>query len=154
MELSNDHSTADIYKVSAEEASGDEFEVNEVYRNGKQGYNNNYRKGNYGNNQNFSNKPCYNSRAQDNKTGKNWEHKEKDSKITLLQESSHFVLAKFSDSFFRQFNLAMKLRREELKKQGKVHTEMSEITEGDMVHAFGVTEDPAVSPINSLYVKD
>ena len=50
LELSNDYSTADINEVSAEEASGDEFEVNEVNRNGKWGYNNNYRKGNYGNN--------------------------------------------------------------------------------------------------------
>ena len=69
LELSNDHSTADIYDVSAEETSGDKFEVNEVSRNGKQGYNNDYRKGNYGNNRNFSNKPHYNSRTQDNKTG-------------------------------------------------------------------------------------
>ena len=115
LELSNDYSTADIKEVSAEEASGDEFEVNEVNRNGKQGYNYNYSKGNYGNNQNFRNKPHYNSRTQDNKTGKNWVHKEKDSKITLLQESSHFVPAKFSASFFRQFDLTMKLRRDQLR---------------------------------------
>ena len=50
LELSNDYSTAEINEVSAQEASGDKFEVNEVNRNGKQGYNNNYRKGNYGNN--------------------------------------------------------------------------------------------------------
>ena len=42
LELSNDYSTADINEVSAEETSGDEFEVNEVNRNGKQG--NNYKK--------------------------------------------------------------------------------------------------------------
>ena len=99
------------------------------------------KKGNYGNNQNFSNKPHFNNRTQDNKTGKNWEHKEKDSKITLLQESSHFIPVKFSDSFFRQFDLAMKLRKEELKKQGKVNTEVSKITEGDLVEVFGITKD-------------
>ena len=69
LELSNDYSTADINEISTEEASGDEFEVNEVNINGKWGYNNNYRKGNYGNNPNFSNKLHYNSRTQDNKTG-------------------------------------------------------------------------------------
>ena len=58
-----------------------------------------------------------------------------------MQESPHFVLAKFSDSFFRQFDLVMKLRREELKKQGKVDTDVSKITEGDMVRAFGITKD-------------
>ena len=73
--------------------------------------------------------------------GKNWEQKEKDSKITLLCESSHFILAKFSDSFFTQFDLAMKLRREELKKQGKVDTEVSGITKEDLVEAFGITKD-------------
>ena len=75
--------TADIYEVSTEETSGDEFEVNKVNRNDKRGYNNNYRKGNYGNSWNFSNYPHYNSRSQDNKPGKNWEHKEMDFKITL-----------------------------------------------------------------------
>ena len=55
-------------------------------------------------------------------SGKRWRQKEKDSKITLTQESSHFVPAKFSDSFFKQFDLAVKLRREELKKQGVAQT--------------------------------
>ena len=50
IELSNDFLTVNINEVSTEETSGDEFEVNEVSRNGKQGYNNNYKKGNYGNN--------------------------------------------------------------------------------------------------------
>ena len=83
-ELSNDFFTADINEVSAEETSGDKFEVNEVSRNGKWGYGNYYRKGNYSNNQNYSNKTHYNSRTHDNKTGKSWEHREKDSKIMLL----------------------------------------------------------------------
>ena len=71
LELSNDYSTADINKVSAEKTSGDEFEVNEVKRNRKWGYKYIYKKCNYGNNQNFSNKPCDNSRTQENKTSKN-----------------------------------------------------------------------------------
>ena len=41
MELSNDFPIADINDVSAEETSGDEFEVNKVTRNGKWGHNSN-----------------------------------------------------------------------------------------------------------------
>ena len=77
---------------------------------------------------------------QDSKSGKKWEQKEKDSKITLTQGLSHFVPANFSDSFFKQFDLAMKLRREELKKQGITQTEVSKISEGDLVEAFGFTK--------------
>ena len=51
---------------------------------------------------------------------------------------------KFSDSFFRQFDLMMKLRREELKKHGKVDTEVSKITEGDLVETFGITKDQMI----------
>ena len=35
----------------------------------------------------------------------------------------------------------MKLKKEELKKQSWVQTEVSEINEGDLVEAFGVTKD-------------
>ena len=41
----------------------------------------------------------------------------------------------------KQFNLAMKLKREELKKQGKSSNQVNEITESDFIQAFGVTED-------------
>ena len=34
----------------------------------------------------------------------------------------------------------MKLKWEELKKQGKSCTQVNEITEGDLIQAFGVTE--------------
>ena len=93
------------------------------------------------NNHNFSRKTHQNTRTQDGKSGKRWEQKEKDSKITLTQESLHFVPAKYSDSFFKQFDLAMKLRREELKKQGIAQTEVSKISEGDLVEAFGITKN-------------
>ena len=37
--------------------------------------------------------------------------------------------------------MAMKLKKEELRKQGKISTsEVSEITEDDMISAFGVTK--------------
>ena len=48
---------------------------------------------------------------------------------------------KFSDSFFKQFDLVMKLRREKLKKQGIAQTEVSEISEGDLVEAVGITKN-------------
>ena len=35
----------------------------------------------------------------------------------------------------------MQLRKEEIKKQGKVEAEVSEITEDDMINTFGVTKD-------------
>ena len=35
----------------------------------------------------------------------------------------------------------MRIKKEELKKQGKNSTQVNEITEGDMIQAFGVTED-------------
>ena len=106
LELSNDFFPAEVNEVSAEETSGNEFEVNEVSRNGKWGYSNNYKKGNYGYNKNYSSKNCYNGRTQENRSGKKWEQKEKDSKITLTQESSHFIPTKFSNSFFKQFDLS------------------------------------------------
>ena len=35
----------------------------------------------------------------------------------------------------------MKLKREELKKQGKSSNQVNEITESNLIQAFGVTED-------------
>ena len=53
----------------------------------------------------------------------------------------HFIPAQIVESFFKQFDLAMKLRKEELKKQGKVEAEVSEVTEKDVAKVFGVTKD-------------
>ena len=131
---------ADINGISADETSSDEFKVNEVSRGNKWNYNN-YRKNGYSNNQNFGNKTRYNNETQDNKSGNKWECMERDTKITLLQESLHSIPAKFSESFFRQFNVAMQLRKEELKKQGKVNAEVSKVTKDDIINAFGVTKD-------------
>ena len=146
LELSSDFFPVEINEVSTEETSGDEFEVNEVSRNGKWGCKN----GNYGYNKNYSSKPCYNGRSQENKWGKKWDQKEKDFKITLTQESSHFIPAKFSDLFFIQFNLAMMLKRDELKNKGKVETMVSEITKEELVEAFGIMKDPMVRPAEIL----
>ena len=111
MELTNNFALADINEISADKTSSEEFVINKVSR-GKKWSNNNYRKNGYNNNQNFSNKTRYNNKTQDKKSGNKWECKEKDAKITLLQESSHFIPAKFGESIFRQFDIAMQLRKE------------------------------------------
>ena len=67
--------------------------------------------------------------------------KPKDSKITLTQESDHFVPAQFSSDFFKKFDLAMKLKRDELKEQKGKSRQVNEITENNFIQAFGVTED-------------
>ena len=79
--------------------------------------------------------------THDSKPTKKSEQKERDSKITLMHRSSYFIPAQFSNSFFRQFNLAMKLKKDELKKQGKVNAEVSEVTEENFIEAFDVTKD-------------
>ena len=78
----------------------------------------------------------------------------RDSKIILLQESSHFVPAKFGESFFKQFDLAIKLRKEELKKQGRVEAEVSEVTEEDVAKVFGVTKDNMLEAAKILQAEE
>ena len=58
-----------------------------------------------------------------------------------MQESDHYIPTEFSGNFFRQFDLAMKLKRDELKKQGGGSKQVNEITENNFIQAFGVTED-------------
>ena len=62
-------------------------------------------------------------------------------KITLTQESDHYVPTEFSSNFFRKFDLAMRLKRDELKKQGGGSKQVNEITENNFMQAFGVTKD-------------
>ena len=59
----------------------------------------------------------------------------------MTQESDHYVPTEFSGNFFKQFDLAMKLKQEELKRQGKSSNQVNEITESNLIQAFGVTED-------------
>ena len=61
--------------------------------------------------------------------------------ITLLHKSSHFIPARFGKSFFKQFDIAMHLQKEDLKKQGKMDAEVSKVTEEDCIGAFWVTKD-------------
>ena len=141
LELTNNFHSMEVNEMSAEEASGDEFEVNEMSRGKRWGNNNsNYKCSNYSNNHNFNSRPQYN-KPQDNKQGRPWGQKGKDSKITLTQESAHFIPTDFSNDFFKQINLAMKIKWEELKKKGISSTQVNEITEGEMTQAFGVTKE-------------
>ena len=67
--------------------------------------------------------------------------KPRDSKITLTQESDHYVPTQFSGDFFRKFDLAMKLKWDELKEQRGSSRQVNEITENNFIQAFGMTED-------------
>ena len=67
--------------------------------------------------------------------------KPRDSKITLTRESDHYVPAQFSSNFFKKFDLAMKLKRDELKEQRSSSRQVNEITKNNFIQAFGVTED-------------
>ena len=108
-------------------------------------------KNGYNNNQNFSNKTRYINKTQDSNSGNKWEHKEKDAKITFLHESSHFVPAKFGETSFRQFDVAMQLRKEELKKQVKVDAKVSK---DDIINVFGETKDHMLEAAKILGMKD
>ena len=132
-----------VNEISVEESSGDELEVNEMSRGKKWGNNNNnynQKHSNFTNGHSFGNRPQH-DKPQGSRQGKQWGQKSKDSKITLTQESAHFIPTEFSSSFFKQFDLAMKLKWEELRKQERNSKEVNEITEGDLIQAFSVTED-------------
>ena len=65
----------------------------------------------------------------------------KDSKITLTQESDHYVPTQFSSEFFKKFDLAMKLKRDKLKEQKAKSRQVNEITEDNVMQVFGISED-------------
>ena len=72
---------------------------------------------------------------------KQWTQKLRDSKITLTQESDHYVPTQFSGGFFRKFDLAMKLKCVELKERRGSSRQVNEITENNFIQAFRVTKD-------------
>ena len=88
LELTNN---LEVHEMSVEETSGDELEVNEMSRGKIWDSKGNYKCFNYSNNCNFNNRPQYN-KPQENKTGRTWGQKGKDSKITLTQESAQQLL--------------------------------------------------------------
>ena len=137
------YSSRELNKISAEETSGDEQEINEISKNRKWVNNSNSynpKCQNFNNNRN-SNYRHQQQWPQEGKQAKQWMQKPKDSKITLTQESDHYVPAQFSSEFFRKFDLAMKLKRDELKEQKAKSKQVNEITEENFMQAFGISED-------------
>ena len=133
----------ELNKMSAEETSGDEQEINEISRNKKWVSNsssNDQKHPNFNNNRNSSYR-YQQQQPQEGKQTKQWTQKPKNSKITLTQESDHYVPAQFSSDFFKKFDLAMKLKWEELKEQKAKSRQINEITENNFMQTFGVTED-------------
>ena len=132
----------ELNEMSAEDSSGDENEVNEIARN-KRWVSNpgsyNCKQSNMHNNGRNSNYR-FQQRPHETKQPKQWSQKQKDSKITLKQESDHYVPAQFSNDFFKKFDIAMKIRRDELKEQQTNNRQVNEITENNFMQAFGVTE--------------
>ena len=135
------YNSREVNEISAEESSGDEQELNEISKRKwvsksnsqgqrRQNFNNNYNS--YRNQQN---------RPQENRQQRQWTQKPKDAKITLSQESNHYVPAQVSSEFFKKIDLAMKLKKEELKEQKPKPKQLNEMTEENIMQAFGISED-------------
>ena len=133
----------ELNEMSKEETSGDDQELNEMSRGKKWGGNTN----NYNHKHSSFSNNCGNSykqqqnQPQENRQAKQWTQQPKDSKITLTQESDHYVPTEFSGNFFKQFDLAMKLKCEELKRQGRSSNHVNELTENNLIQTFSVNED-------------
>ena len=136
------YNSRDINKISAEETSGDEQEVNEILRKKWTSNSSSHgqRRQNFNNSRN-SNYRHHQQWPQEGRQHKQWMQKPKDSKITLSQESNHYVPAQFSSEFFKKFDIAMKLKRDELKEQKSKNKQVNEITEENFMQAFGINED-------------
>ena len=135
------YNSREVNEISAGESSGDEQELNEISKRKwvsksnpqgqrRQNFNNNY--SSYRNQQH---------RPQENRQQRQWMQKPKDSKITLSQESNHYIPAQVSSEFFRKIDLAMKLKKEELKEQKPKPKQLNEMTEETIMQAFGISED-------------
>ena len=137
------YSSNELNEMSMEETSGDEQELSEMSRgkkwgNGTNNYNHKH--------SSFSNNHCNSYKhqqnwPQENRQAKQWAQRPKDSKSTLTQESDHYVPTELSGNFFKQFDLAMKLKWEEIKRQGRSSNQVNELTKSNLIQAFGVTED-------------
>ena len=136
------YNSRDINKISAEETSGDEQEVNEISR--KKWVSNSSSHGqrhqNFNNNRN-NNYKHQQQWPQEGRQYKQWTQKPKDPKITLSQELDHYVPAQFSSEFFKKIDLAMKLKKDELKEQKLKPKQVNEIMEENLMQAFGISED-------------
>ena len=133
----------ELNEISAEETSGDEQEINEISRN-KKWVNNSSSYSQKRQNFNNSRNSIYRhqqQQPQEGKQSKQWMQKPKDSKITLSQKSDQYVPAQFSSEFFKKFDLAMKLKRDDLREQKTKNRQVNKITEDNFMQAFGISED-------------
>ena len=133
----------ELNKISTEETSGDKQEINEISRNKKwvsnsSSYSQKCQNFNKSHNSNYRH---LQQQPQEGKQSKQWAQKPKDSKITLAQESDHYMPAQFSSEFFKKFDLAMELKRDELKEHKTKSRQVNEITEETFMQAFGISED-------------
>ena len=133
----------ELNEMSAEDSSGDENEVNEITRNKRwvsnQGSYNRKQPNTHNNSRNSN--YIFQQQPHEAKQPKQWSQKQKDSKITLKQELDHYVPAQFSSEFFKKFDIAMKLKRDELKEQKPKTKQVNKITEENFMQAFGISED-------------
>ena len=106
--------SSELNEMNVEETSGDEAELNEIARGKKWGNNTNtYNQKHSSFSNNCSNNYKHQqNQPQENRQAKQWTQRPKDTKITLTQESDHYVPTELSGNFFKQFDLAMKLKRE------------------------------------------
>ena len=106
------------------------------------GNNNNYnqKRSNFSNGHSFGNRPQHN-KPQDSRQGKQWGQKSKDSKITLTQESAHFMFHRVQQQFLQAVRPCYEAEMGRTEKQERNSSQVNEITEGDLIQAFGVTED-------------
>ena len=135
------HNSREVNEISAEESSGDEHEINEISKKKWVSNSNPHgqRRQNY--NSKYSNYRHQQQRPQEGRQHKQWMQKPKDAKITLSQESDHYIPAQLSSEFFRKIDLAMKLKKEELKEQKPKTKQLNEMTEENLMQAFGISED-------------
>ena len=135
------YNSREVNEISAEESSGDEQEINKISKKKwvSNSNPNGQRRQNFNNK--YSNYRHQQQQPQEGRQHKQWTQKPKDSKITLSQESDHYIPAQLSSEFFRKFDLAMKLKKEELKEQKPKTKQLNEMTEENLMQAFGISED-------------
>ena len=140
MELNINFTSMDINEISTDDTSSDEFEVNEVSRGKRWNNNENKKNGNISIEISAA-KPDTTTKMMKTSHVINGKPRKRMQKLPSCRNHHISFLQNLGESFFRQFDIAMKLKKDELKNQGKITTEVSGIMENDMINAFGVTKD-------------
>ena len=135
------YNSRDVNEIITEESSGDEQEINEISKRKWVSNSNPHGQRCQSFNNKYSNHRHQQQWPQENRQHKQWMQKPKDSKITLSQELDHYIPAQLSSEFFRKIDLAMKLKKEELKEQKPKTKQLNEMTEENIMQTFGISED-------------